>query len=193
MVTQPHKAKPSLTQLSIRRMQPKDVSGVMTIESVSFGAHHWSEEAFYNEMKNYVAEYYVLTDESQNTKVLGYAGIWIILDECHVTTIAVAPEYRGSSFGELLFSHALQRCMDSCVKWLTLEVRVSNAAGQNLYYKYGMETVNIRPKYYQDNKEDALIMTTQPIQTDAYQALYKTRKLKLFERLQHIPKGFGLP
>jgi ribosomal-protein-alanine N-acetyltransferase len=180
-----------LQDLCIRRMFPDDIKGVMAIESVSFGSHHWAEEAFYNEMKNQLSEYSVLISSASTVSVLGYTGLWMIGEECHMTTLAIHPVYRGYAFGELLLAHAIQRCLERKIAWLTLEVRISNIAGQNLYYKYGMEAVSIRPKYYQDNREDALIMTTSPLQTETFQVAYKTNRLKLFERLKVIPEGFG--
>ena len=172
-------------------MRAQDVPEVMEIESVSFGRHHWSEESFYNEMNNQVGRYYSLIHTDLN-KLIGYLGFWLIADESHVTTVAVKPEYRGNALGELMLTQCLERCAQQSIHWVTLEVRVSNYNAQNLYYKYGFASVGIRPKYYQDNQEDALIMTTPDISSADYRKLCKELKEKLKNRLGGFPKGFGL-
>lgn len=177
-------------QLLIRRMRPADVPEVMEIESVSFGRHHWSEDSFFNEMNNQVGRYYSLIDTSKN-RLIGYCGFWLIADEAHITTIAVKPEYRGNALGEVMLVHGMERCLGQSIHWVTLEVRVTNYNAQNLYYKYGFSSVGIRPKYYQDNQEDALIMTTSDIMSESYRGLYKKLKTGLEERLGGLPEGFG--
>ncbi|WP_373531868.1 ribosomal protein S18-alanine N-acetyltransferase [Vampirovibrio sp.] len=183
-------AKLQAVQLEIRRMRAQDVPAVMEIEAVSFGRHHWSDESFYNEMNNHVGRYYSLV-RSDTSELLGYCGFWLIVDEAHITTIAVRPELRGNALGELMLLHILDRSMANSIHWGTLEVRASNYNAQNLYYKYGFSTVGVRPRYYQDNQEDALIMTTSDIGSDAYRASYKNLKQSLQTRLDGLPKGFG--
>lgn len=180
----------------MRRMRSEDVPGIMKIESVSFGRHHWADDSFHNEMNNQLGRYYSLFDtrsgEPCADNLIGYCGYWLILDEAHVTTVAVDPIYRGNSLGELLLVHMLDRTMGQTVKWLTLEVRVSNYSAQNLYYKYGFRSVGVRPKYYQDNQENALIMTTPNILTSEYRALYNQKRERLIEKLGGTPAGFGM-
>lgn len=177
-------------QLQIRRMRAQDVPEVMAIESVSFGRHHWSDDSFYNELNNQVGRYYSLVEKTSG-RVIGYLGVWIIADEAHITTVAVHPEYRGHSLGEVMIVHALERCMGSSIHWVTLEVRVSNYSAQNLYYKYGFSSVGIRPRYYQDNQEDALIMTTCDILSAAYRERYRALKKELEAKLGGFPQGLG--
>lgn len=176
-------------QLLIRRLRPQDVPDVMEIESVSFGRHHWSEDSFYNEINNHVGRYYALINTASD-KLIGYCGFWLIVDECHITTIAVKPEYRGNALGELMLVQCIERCMGQTIRWVTLEVRVSNYNAQNLYYKYGFASVGIRPKYYQDNQEDALIMTTPDILSAEYRSRYNVLKSELESRLNGFPQGF---
>lgn len=178
-------------QLEVRRMRAQDVPEVMEIESVSFGRHHWSDDSFYNEMNNQVGRYYALIHQDL-PKLVGYLGFWLIADESHITTVAVRPEYRGNALGELLLVQSLERCMGSSIHWVTLEVRVSNYNAQNLYYKYGFASVGVRPKYYQDNQEDALIMTTPDINSADYRKLYNKLKGELQTRLGGLPRGFGM-
>jgi len=189
--SEPSQLKVQAANLEIRRMRPQDVPDVMEIESVSFGRHHWSEESFYNEMNNQVGRYYSLI-HTDIGKLIGYLGFWLIADESHVTTVAVKPEYRGNALGELMLSQCLERCAQQSIHWVTLEVRVTNYNAQNLYYKYGFTSVGIRPKYYQDNQEDALIMTTPNISSEEHRTLCKGLKENLKQRLGGFPKGFGL-
>ena len=189
--SEPSQIKLQAANLEIRRLRPQDVPDIMEIESVSFGRHHWSEESFYNEMNNQVGRYYALIHTDIN-KLVGYLGFWLIADESHITTVAVKPEYRGNALGELLIGHCLDRCAQHTIHWVTLEVRVSNYSAQNLYYKYGFASLGIRPKYYQDNQEDALIMTTPNISSAEYRQLCNNLKHTLSERLGGLPKGFGV-
>jgi [ribosomal protein S18]-alanine N-acetyltransferase len=124
------------------------------------------------------------------TILFGYCGYWLILDEAHITTIAVHPSYRGNSLGEIQLLQMLERCMGQTVHWITLEVRVSNYSAQNLYYKYGFRSAGLRHKYYQDNHEDALIMTTPDIATQAFRTLYNKNKQELLDKLGTFPEGF---
>ena len=99
----------------------------------------------------------------------GYAGLWLMLDEAHVTTIAVRPQYRGRGLGELLLVGLSEIAYDINARWLTLEVRVSNEVAQSLYRKYGFKPAGIRQRYYSDNQEDALIMWTDEIRSTEWQ------------------------
>ena len=93
--------------------------------------------------------------------VIGYAGFWFILDEAHISTIAVHPDWRGRRVGERLFVALLEQALDLGSITATLEVRVSNALAQGLYRKYHFEVVGRRKHYYRDNGEDALLMTAE--------------------------------
>lgn len=92
-------------------------------------------------------------------QVVGYSGFWYILDEAHVSTIAVHPDWRGQGVGERLLVAMLEQALDLGAVTATLEVRVSNTPAQNLYRKYHFEVVGRRRRYYRDNGEDALLMT----------------------------------
>lgn len=116
--------------------------------------------------------------------VVGYAGIWLTLDEAHVTTLASAPEARRRGVGELLLNGLIDLSLELGARFLTLEVRVSNVGAQQLYLKYGFETRGKRPRYYTDNGEDALVMWTSDIATDEYQARLHHLRTALTERLQ---------
>lgn len=178
------------SQLLIRRMKEADVNQIMEIESVSFGRHHWSADSFLNEMNNQMARYFSLIDTEAN-KLIGYCGVWQVIDEGHITTVAIRPEYRGNALGELMLLQMIDLAYSLSIRWLTLEVRVSNYNAQNLYYKYGFESQGLRPKYYQDNKEDAMIMTTPDMMTENYRTLYNSKKDLHKNRLGGFPEGFG--
>ena len=116
--------------------------------------------------------------------IVGYGGLWLSVDEVHVTAIAVAPEYRGRGIGELVLNGLVDQAIALNADMLTLEVRVSNLVAQQLYLKYGFRPAGTRPRYYTDNSEDALIMWTESIHSAGYQdRLYKLRA-QLFERLR---------
>ncbi len=175
--------------LLIRRMRTADIPEIMLIESVSFGRHHWSPESFSFEIKNQVGRYYTLLYKPEN-KIIGYCGYWIVLDEGHITTIAIDPTFRGNGLGELLLVKMLDRMSGQSVKWATLEVRVSNFSAQQLYYKYHFRTLGVRSRYYQDTNEDALIMTTESIQDKSFRIFFKEVRQKLANRLGgKLPEG----
>lgn len=191
----PAKQTVSVNNLAVRRMRSTDIDGIMPIESVSFGAYHWSPEGFATEISNKLARYWVLLDTSDaaNEKLIGYGGYWHILDEAHITTIAVHPDYRGNSLGEIQLLNLIDDTQGRSIKYITLEVRTSNFAAQQLYYKYAFKCEGIRPKYYQDSNEDALIMTTMNIQSPEFRSIYRGNSEKLEKKLGGLlPKGESL-
>lgn len=116
--------------------------------------------------------------------IVGYGGLWLSVDEGHVTTIAVAPEYRGRGIGELLLNGLIDQAAALNADMLTLEVRVSNIIAQQLYLKYGFRPAGTRPRYYTDNGEDALIMWTESLHSTAYQERLHELRKHLFARLR---------
>jgi len=116
--------------------------------------------------------------------IVGYGGLWLSVDEGHITTIAVAPEYRGLGIGELALNGLIDQALALNADMLTLEVRLSNVVAQQLYLKYGFKAAGTRPRYYTDNAEDALIMWTESIHAQAYQDRLHDLREKLFERLR---------
>lgn len=106
----------------------------------------------------------------QSPTVAGYAGMWNMVDEMHIATIASHPQLRGRGIGELLLIDLLRESQRQNALNATLEVRVSNTVAQCLYKKYGFEEVGRRKAYYQNNREDALIMTVTHFQTEAFAA-----------------------
>ena len=115
--------------------------------------------------------------------VYGYAGLWLMVDEAHITTIAVRPECRGRGLGELVLCGLVDTALEVGARILTLEVRVSNTVAQNLYLKYGFKQSGLRRRYYSDNNEDALIMTAENIMAPVFMNNYKLLKNSLLRKL----------
>jgi ribosomal-protein-alanine N-acetyltransferase len=142
-------------QIEFRFMDIQDIDAVMEIDRQSF-PKPWSKETFYRElMFNDHAVYLLMIYEG---KIIGYSGMWIIVDEAHITNIAVLPEYRGKKLGAALHQKKIEIAKDHHVKLMTLEVRVSNVVAQKLYEKFGFQIGGLRKNYYTDNQEDAYVM-----------------------------------
>jgi ribosomal-protein-alanine N-acetyltransferase len=182
--------EPSL--YSLAPMTLDDIPTVAAIEDFTF-ALPWSATAFrYEILNNQASEYYVARYRPWHTEppkpellrrvrraferppldasLVGYGGLWIIIDEAHICTLAVTKPWRGRGLGELLLAKMIERAALRGAEMVTLEVRLSNRVAQSLYKKYGFEIVGRRKCYYSDNGEDAHIMTTPRITTSAYQA-----------------------
>lgn len=114
---------------------------------------------------------------------IGFAGLWLMVDEAHITTIALHPRYRGRGLGELMLSSLIQIAYSISARSMTLEVRVTNAVAQNLYRKYGFQEAGVRRRYYSDNNEDALIMWTEPIHSAPFIERFEGLRASLAERL----------
>ncbi len=139
----------------IREMKEEDLDRVMEIEEKAF-TPPWSREAFLLELtKNLLAKYIVAEVDGL---VVGYGGIWLIIDEGHITNIAVDSEYRSMGIGSKIIEGLTQLCRERNIRAMTLEVRKSNEVAKSLYRKYGFKEYGIRKNYYQDNNEDAIIM-----------------------------------
>lgn len=138
-----------------RYMSIEDIENVYMIEKASFSTP-WSKEAFYNELtQNRFAKYMVV---DMGDQLVGYCGVWVVIDEAHITNIAILPGFRGNKLGEKLLRKVMEEAKKLGASTMTLEVRVSNMIAQNLYRKLGFQNGAIRKNYYTDNKEDALVM-----------------------------------
>ncbi|HEY0443178.1 MAG TPA: ribosomal protein S18-alanine N-acetyltransferase [Candidatus Limnocylindrales bacterium] len=148
--------RPPLT-MTIEAMRLDDLAAVQAIEQASFTTP-WPPHAYRSELEsNRLATYVVARVDGQ---VVAYAGMWLMVDEAHVTTFAVHPGWRRRRIGERLLLALLDLAADRRAREATLEVRLSNLAARRLYEKYGFRPVGVRPRYYSDDNEDALIMTT---------------------------------
>ena len=139
-------------------MTIRDVDGVYAIESATF-SKPWKREDFVKEMtSNACARYLVAEKEGA---IVGFAGAWMVLDEAHVTNIAVREDHRGQGIGRKLTEGLMQYAANLGVDYMSLEVRKSNLTAQNLYKSVGFEYVGVRKRYYEDNGEDAFLFVCQ--------------------------------
>jgi ribosomal-protein-alanine N-acetyltransferase len=167
-------------------MRSSDVRQVMPIEKASFPAP-WPASAYRYELnKNDLSNYLVLRtqgDAGAGARVVAYGGFWLIVDEGHISTLAVDPAWRGRSLGEWMLVILVETAILRGAGEVTLEVRASNHVAQALYRKYGFVQVGLRRGYYHDNHEDALIMTTPRVDDRAFQQRYQALVEALHARL----------
>ncbi len=121
--------------------------------------------------------------EAEDRSILGYGGLWLMVDEAHICTLAVRPPWRRRSLGEVLLASLIERALSRQATHATLEVRRTNLVAQNLYRKYGFDVVGVRKGYYLDNNEDAFIMTTGVLGSEEYQTMFAQRQRDLQERM----------
>ena len=154
-------AGPALS-VRIEPMGMEDIPAVHRIERQSFPVP-WPDQAFRQELRtNRLARYLVARSGQE---VVGYAGAWLMVDEVHVTTFAVSPDARRRGIGARLMLAVVRLAWELGAQVITLEVRLSNMPARRLYTRFGFRPVGLRPRYYSDNGEDALIMTTDRIDT----------------------------
>jgi [ribosomal protein S18]-alanine N-acetyltransferase len=149
-------ARPPL-RVIVESMRLEDLPAVHAIEIASFTAP-WPPHAYRSELESNKLAHYLVARAGDT--VAAYGGMWLMVDEAHITTFAVHPAWRRQRIGERLLLAFLDLASDRGAHEATLEVRLSNLAARKLYEKYGFRPVGIRPRYYSDNGEDALIMTT---------------------------------
>lgn len=174
--------------LRLRPMQPDDLPAVMAIEERVFIGDAWPESFYRRDLNNPQALYCVLelAVATGAPHLLGYAGCWFVEDEAHLMTIAIAPEWQGRGLGEWLLLAVLDLVEARRSAACTLEVRVSNRRAQALYERVGFEVTGRRRRYYQDNREDALIMTTPPLASPALRNLRRQRQAEAVAGLEKL-------
>ena len=194
----------------VRPMNVTDIPRVVEIERLAFTTP-WPPSSYRKELQeNRYANYIVARDswltptrapepprrfplsllplkpvppqEGDSDAVIGFAGLWLMIDDAHITIIASHPDYRGHGVGELLLSSLIGIAYEIGARMVSLEVRVSNTVAQNLYHKYGFRQNGIRRRYYSDNHEDALIMVTDDIFSAAYRERYVNLRAALDDR-----------
>ena len=144
----------NISNVEIIPLEECYIDDIVNISIMSFPIA-WTKDAFLNELSNKFARYVIAVKDDV---VIGYGGMWVILDESHVTNIAVHPEYRGIGAGALIVEALLDVCRYEKAISITLEVRKSNEVAQSLYKRYGFVEEGVRKNYYEDNREDAVIM-----------------------------------
>ncbi|MGI6176444.1 MAG: ribosomal protein S18-alanine N-acetyltransferase [Christensenellales bacterium] len=143
-----------MKEITFRKLRENDLERIMDIERQSF-ALPWSMESMRNELKNNIARYIVAVHDG---RVIGYGGMWLIIDEAYITNIAVDQNARRMHVGERLMRLLMQIALQERITRMTLEVRVSNRAAIAMYDKLGFTCFGTRKRYYSDNQEDAHIM-----------------------------------
>jgi ribosomal-protein-alanine N-acetyltransferase len=184
----------------IELMRLSDINQVMSIERAAFPAP-WPASAYrYELLQNDLSTYLILRSRRSSSDmnlprirhlwprrharpILGYGGFWLVLDEAHISTIAVHDDWRGQGLGELMLAAQIDAAILRGAVEITLEVRVSNSVAQNLYRKYTFTQVGRRKKYYHDNGEDALIMTTPRVDKAGFLKKHAQLKAQLRDKL----------
>jgi ribosomal-protein-alanine N-acetyltransferase len=139
----------------IRGAGPDDIDAVMKVEEASFSLS-WSKDDIARDITDNILSAYFVAETSG--AVCGYAGMWVVSDECHIMTIAVVPEHREAGVGTMLFMKLLDEARLRGAHRFFLEARASNAQAIALYRKFGFRAIDIRKAYYEDDKEDAIVM-----------------------------------
>jgi ribosomal-protein-alanine N-acetyltransferase len=181
---------------SIRPMVADDIAQVVEIERESFPSM-WPQTAYRRELQNKIARYIVLSELREpapaaeqpgiigavrrivtgerthdDEYLLGFVGLWLMAGDAHIVTVAVREAYRRMGIGERLLIASMELAMSSEQESVTLEVRKSNDVAQALYAKYGFQRVGLRVRYYTDNNEDAVVMSTPDLRAAGYRALF---------------------
>lgn len=154
--------------LEIRHLTPADLSAVLELDQACFGGL-WTLEAYQRELDSPNSDLLGLFSPVCVIKVLGICCFWSILDEAHITILAVHPQYHRQGFGQALLYSVLKTARDRGLERATLEVRASNSAAISLYQKFGFKTAGRRRRYYKDNDEDALILWLPDLQQPQFQ------------------------
>jgi ribosomal-protein-alanine N-acetyltransferase len=139
----------------IRGAGPDDIDAIMDVEQASFSLS-WSKGDIERDVTDNLLSAYFVAETSG--AVCGYAGMWVLIDECHIMTIAVMPEHRGAGIGAMLLMKLLDEARLRGARRFFLEARASNAPALALYEKFGFRAIDVRKAYYEDNKEDAIVM-----------------------------------
>lgn len=151
-----------MAKVEIHRADETCISEIFELERLCF-ASPWPPEVLYEDICISKHHYFVI---KENDKIVGYAGMWLILDEAHINNICVHPDYRCRGYGKMLVHHLIKEAYRNDADSITLEVRISNDTAISLYKSYGFEIEGIRKGYYQDNHEDAIIMWKQGIRKE---------------------------
>ncbi len=187
--------------LQLRYMRLSDIPEVTVIDQLSFNPP-WSARSYQFEINELTYSYMVvleyaedkpkagwrrlvpaLNGSSEGQRIVGYGGLWNIMDEAHISTIASHPDYRGRGYGEIVLAGMIQRAIKLNAEYVVLEVRVSNIPAQNLYQKYGFQTTATKPKYYHSDNEDAYEMRLN-LENRYYCAHFEERYARLVQQYE---------
>lgn len=152
-------------KITFRHMRKDDLESVMIIDRLSFSMP-WPKNAYLHDLNNNENALLRVAEASttgKDARVVGMIDLWLILDEAHIATLAVHPDYRGRGIATRLIDLILLEAHELGASKVMLEVRASNHAAQALYKQFGFKTVHRRPRYYVDNREDALLMNLEDL------------------------------
>lgn len=149
-----------MSDIIIRKATEEDISKIAQLDILCFSSP-WSESAFEHEIKENSLAFYIVAEIESTGQIIGYAGLWIINDEGHITNVAVDPKYRRKKLGFSIVKVLTSEAEKAGAKSFTLEVRLSNLGAIEMYEKSGFIKIGVRKGYYTDNNEDALIMWTE--------------------------------
>lgn len=194
----------------LRPMTYDDIPQVMAIERASFTSA-WPQTAYEQELENRLARYLVAVRLGEpgprlrgvrrklgrllarrppgQGEIVGFVGVWFMVDEAHIVTLAVRPDARRQGVGQLLVLGALQLAYALDMARVTLEVRASNEAARALYERCGFRRVGVRPRYYTDNQEDALLMSTPLLKDPEFRALFERLRDEHARRFGPVRQG----
>lgn len=172
-----------IDQVFVEPMRKADIDFIAEIEQRSYSVP-WHENAYTTELGNPNAIYLVAR---MGGAVVGYTGMWVIMDEGHITTIAVDPRYRGQKIGDKLMLALMEEAILRGATRATLEVREKNVVAQNLYRKYGFREAAVRKNYYTDNQENAVIMWADDIRAPAYRERLGELRRELYRGYDEHP------
>jgi len=156
------------TRIYLSEIDQKFLSQLRAIDCACLG-DFWSLEAYQREIEN--PRSYVLGLTTENHELLGFGCLWAILEEAHITLLAVRPEYQGQGFGKSIVWGLLKKARDRQLEWATLEVRASNQVAIALYESFGFKEIGRRPKYYEVTGEDALMLWCKGLHTPEFDIL----------------------
>ena len=171
-------------QLTIEPMREADVPAVQLIERDIFSTP-WPRNAYYRELASRNSAHYIVLRKGDE-EIVGYAGMWRMYDEAHVTTIGVRHDMQHSGYGRVLFAALVQAAYDMGAKWVTLEVRTSNDNAMRMYEAFGFKVIGRRKGYYTDNGEDAIVMWSDSIYSPRFRRAFEENLSRIQTEVQGL-------
>ncbi|MEA5513424.1 ribosomal protein S18-alanine N-acetyltransferase [Nodularia sp. UHCC 0506] len=169
--------------LKLKTLNSEDLSAILELDQACFGGL-WTLEGYQRELDSPNSELLGLFSPVFSAKLLGLGCFWAILDEAHITILAIHPQYHRQGLGQVLLYFLLKAACDRGLERATLEVRASNAAAISLYQKFGFKIAGRRKGYYQDNGEDALVLWLSDLQYPQFAATLDNWYITVSDRLR---------
>ncbi len=173
----------NIFDLEVRKLTAKDLGAVLELDRVCFGGL-WTLEGYQRELDSPNSDLLGLFAPVSSIGLLGMGCFWSILEEAHITILAVHPQHHRQGLGQVLLYSLLLTAWERGLERATLEVRASNLAAITLYQKFGFKTAGKRPRYYKDNGEDALILWLGDLQYPGFETKLQNWDHQISDRLQ---------